>query len=138
MDSILARIQETEIMLASIKADLMKMDLKNKTYSNVRVSPKDAATKDSTKDSNKDKTTKPIPERYNPVTFIDEIFELAKDRVFKDGTTKRALCGLPRSHWPLNDNGEEYEKLQHLCEDYNLSCIRDDPEKPTVFIVFTD
>ena len=156
MDAIISKIQQMEIDLATIKADLMKADLKHKIVAAPKTShevfnksdikaffakPNAAnaaagAKLESSKDSSSFK--KKFSERFNPDTFVDDIYELAKDRLFKDGKTKKTVCNLPRTCWPLNEDGQEYEKLQHLCKDYELSCIRDDPEKPTVFIVFDE
>lgn len=173
MDAIVAKIQEAEIMLATIKADLMKADLKFKIFSKSETFANATSTAASPADSSLESAParpsaeppninndilkkifdanvakdfvalgkessyhKKVSKRYDPDTFVDEIYEIAKDRTFKDGKTKKALCGLPRTCWPLRADGEPYEKLQHLCRYYNLACIRDDPEKPTVFIVF--
>jgi hypothetical protein len=156
MDAIISKIQQMEIDLATIKADLMKADMKQK----VSAAPKSHEVFNKTdikaffaKPANAANAVagakvdmvakegsfkKKFAERFDSNTFVDDLYELAKDRLFKDGKTKKTVCNLPRTCWPLNEEGQEYEKLQHLCKDYDLSCIRDDPEKPTVFIVFDE
>jgi hypothetical protein len=143
MDALIAKIQEAEIMLATIKTDLLKADLKQKIFSKtlpavaaVNAIESEAIKSDMPKLSKDGAFEKKFSKRYDPDTFVDEIYKLSKERTFTDGKTKKALCGLPRTCWPLRENGEPYEKLQHLCQDYQLVCVRDDPEKPTVFIIF--
>jgi hypothetical protein len=55
----------------------------------------------------------------------------------QNGEKMRVVEGahLPRKKWPLQENGEPYEKIQHLAQDFHLCTTRDYPDKPHVYIV---
>lgn len=128
--SIVQKLDEIEALIASIRKDLgIKSTLRLEA-------PEYKVTKPTKKEETKKEETKEAKsERYGDKNFIDALYDLAKEQTFKDGTTKLCVSSLPRKKWPLTAEGKMYEKLQDLCADFDVECVRDDPTKPNVYIV---
>ena len=78
-------------------------------------------------------------ERWTEDNFFANMEKISYIKTFKDGSKKKVVNPPSRALWPTVD-GVEYTKVQDLCADYDLDCIRDEsPEqneyKPFVFIV---
>lgn len=75
-------------------------------------------------------------ERFTSDEFMDFLHKNSYDKKFMDGFTRRTVKPtIARNKWPLDMDGNEYPKLQDLCADFRLDCMRDDPKMTTMFIV---
>jgi hypothetical protein len=79
------------------------------------------------------------PERWTEDNFFENMEKISYIKTFKDGSKKKVVNPPSRALWPTV-NGVEYAKVQELCADYGLDCIRDESPadneyKPFVFIV---
>ena len=78
-------------------------------------------------------------ERWTEDNFFENLEKLSYIKTFLDGSKKRVVNPPSRALWPLSD-GAEYAKVQELCHDYDLDCIRDESpdqkeSKPCVYII---
>jgi hypothetical protein len=82
-------------------------------------------------------SVKPDEKRWEEDNFHANLKRFSYNKTFLDGSVKQvvACTKIPRWVWPLNTDGKMYQKIQDLCEDFDYQCIRDDPSKPTCWIV---
>ena len=78
-------------------------------------------------------------ERWTEDNFFENMEKISYVKTFKDGSKKKVVNPPSRALWPLVE-GKEYVKVQDLCADYDIDCIRDEsPDqneyKPFVFMV---
>ena len=78
--------------------------------------------------------------RWDENNLYTNLSKLAFTKTFNDGSKKKVVSctSVPRWIWPLDRSGNMYEKIQHLVEDFDYECVRDDPKKPNMYIIISD
>jgi hypothetical protein len=79
---------------------------------------------------------KKTSKRFTADSFMDYLYKNSRDKTFADGVVRRTVGPtIPRAKWPLDMDGNEYPKLQDLCADFRIDCMRDRADHPTVYVV---